>query len=159
MLISFRVDWLDLLAVQGTLKSLLQYHKFKSINSLALSLLYGPTHIHICESESHSVMPLRPDCIVHGTHVQLFASVQLFATQLYILYSPWNSPGQNTGMVSLSFLQGIFLTQGSNLDLLHCRRILYQLNHKGSPTSIHDYWKKHSFDYMDLGWQSNVSAF
>ena len=29
------------------------------------------------------------------------------------LYSPWNSPGQNTGVGSLSLLQGIFLTQGS----------------------------------------------
>ena len=37
-LISFRMDWLDLLAVQGTLKSLLQHH-----NSLALSFLYSPT--------------------------------------------------------------------------------------------------------------------
>ena len=60
-LISFRIDWLDLLAVQGTLKSLLQHHSSKAINSLALSLLYSPT-----------------------------------------------------------------------------------------PTSIHDYWKNHSFDYMDL---------
>ena len=34
---------------------------------------------------------------------------------------------------SLSLLQGIFPTQGSNLGLLHCRRILYQLSHKGSP--------------------------
>ena len=41
-LISFRMDWLDLLAVQGTLKSLL-HTIFKSINSLALSLLYNPT--------------------------------------------------------------------------------------------------------------------
>ena len=41
-LISFRMDWLDLLAVQGTLKSLLQ-HQFKSINSSALSFLYSPT--------------------------------------------------------------------------------------------------------------------
>ena len=41
-LISFR-NWLDLLAVQGTLKSLLQHHGWKSINSLALSFLYGPT--------------------------------------------------------------------------------------------------------------------
>ena len=40
-LISFRMDWLDLLAVQGTLKSLLQ-HQFKSINSLVLSFLYSP---------------------------------------------------------------------------------------------------------------------
>ena len=69
-LISFRMNWLDLLAVQGTLKSLLQHHSFKSINSLVLSFLYSPTL-----------------------------------------------------------------------------------------TSIHDYWKNHSFDYMDLCWQSNVSAF
>ena len=64
-LISFRMDWLDLLAVQGTLKSLLQHH-----SSLAPSFLYSPTL-----------------------------------------------------------------------------------------TSIHDYWKNHSFDLMDLCWQSNVSAF
>ena len=49
------------------------------------------------------------------------------------LYSPWNSPGQNTGVGSLSFLQGIFPTQGSNLGLLHCGWILYQLSHRGSP--------------------------
>ena len=34
-------------------------------------------------------------------------------------YSPWNSPGQNTGVGSLSFLQGIFSTQGSNPGLIH----------------------------------------
>ena len=39
-------------------------------------------------------------------------------------YSPWNSPGQNTGVGSLSCLQGIFTTQTSNLGLPHCRRIL-----------------------------------
>ena len=48
------------------------------------------------------------------------------------LYSPWNSPGQNTGVGSLSLLQGIFPTQGSNSGLPHCRLILYQLSHKGS---------------------------
>ena len=42
-LISLRIDWLDLLAVRGTLKSLLQHHKLESINSSVLSLLYGPT--------------------------------------------------------------------------------------------------------------------
>ena len=41
-LISFRMDWLDLLAVQGTLKSLLQHHSWR-INSLVLSFLYSPT--------------------------------------------------------------------------------------------------------------------
>ena len=69
-LISFRMDWSDLLAVQGTLKSLLQNHSSKASNSLALSFLYSPTL-----------------------------------------------------------------------------------------TSIHDYWKDHSFDYMDLCQHSNVSAF
>ena len=49
------------------------------------------------------------------------------------LYSPWNSPGQNTGVGSLSLPQGIFPTQGSNPSLPHCRWILYQLSHKGSP--------------------------
>ena len=49
------------------------------------------------------------------------------------LCSPWSSPGQNTGVGSLSLLQGIFLTQGWNPGLPHCRRILYQLSHKGSP--------------------------
>ena len=69
-LISFRMDWLDLLAVQGTLKSLLQHHSSKA------SIL------------QHSVL----------------------------FYSP-------------------------------------------TLTSIHDHWKNHSFDQMDLCWQSNVSAF
>ena len=67
--ISFMINWFDLLAVRGTLKSLLQ-HQFESINSSVLSLLYGPTL-----------------------------------------------------------------------------------------TSVHDYWKNHSFEYMHLGWQNDVSAF
>ena len=49
------------------------------------------------------------------------------------MYSPWNSPGQNTGVGSLSLLQGIFPIQGLNSGLPHCRQILYQLSHKGSP--------------------------
>ena len=49
------------------------------------------------------------------------------------LYSPWNSPGQNAGVGSLSLLQGIFPTQESSQGLLHCRRILYQLSSQGSP--------------------------
>ena len=65
------------------------------------------------ESESHSV--LSSSLWPHG------------------LYSPWNSPGQNNGVGSLSLLQGIVPTQGSNLGLPHCRWILYQLSHQGSP--------------------------
>ena len=69
-LISFRIDWLNLLAVQGTLKSLLQLHSSKALIFLMLSFVYSPTL-----------------------------------------------------------------------------------------TSIHDYWKNHSFDWLDLYRQNNVSAF
>ena len=54
------------------------------------------------------------------------------------LYSPWNSPGQNTGVGSLPLLQGVFPTQGSNpgsICLPLCRQILYQLSHKGNQMS------------------------
>ena len=46
------------------------------------------------------------------------------------LLSPWNSAGENTGVGCHSLLQGIFLTQGSNPGLLHCRRILYHLSQR-----------------------------
>ena len=69
--------------------------------------------MYICESESCSAVSdsLWP----HG------------------LYSSWNSPGQNTGVGSLSLFRGIFLTQWSNPGLLHCRQILIQLSLKVSP--------------------------
>ena len=68
---------------------------------------------YVCESESHSVMS--DSLLPHG------------------LYSPWNSPGKNTGVGSLSLFQGIFPTQGLNPGLPHSRWILYHLSHKGSP--------------------------
>ena len=79
------------------------------------------------ESESRSVMSdsLRP----HG------------------LNSPWNSLGQNTGVGSLSLLQGIFPTQESNHSLLHCRQILYQLSYQGSNIQ----------DLLPLGWTGWIS--
>ena len=40
------------------------------------------------------------------------------------LLCPWDSPGKNTGAGCHFFLQGIFPTQGSNPDLLHCRQTL-----------------------------------
>ena len=48
------------------------------------------------------------------------------------LLCPWNSPGKNTGVSCHSLLQGIFLTQGLNPGLLHCRQILYCLSHQGN---------------------------
>ena len=68
------------------------------------------------ESESHSVVS---HCL-----------------QPYGLYSPWNSPGQNTGAGSLSLLQGIIPTQRSNSGLPLCRWSLYQLSHQGNTCSL-----------------------
>ena len=47
------------------------------------------------------------------------------------LLFPWDFPDKNTGVSCHSFLQGIFLTQGLNPHLLHCRQILYHLSHQG----------------------------
>ena len=83
----------------------------KSFTS-TLFILTSVAELMAWQSESHSVMSdsLPP----HG-------------------YSPQNSPGQNTGVGSLSLLQGIFPTQGQKPGLPHCRGIFYQLSHKGSP--------------------------
>ena len=81
------------------------------------SLVFGfHEALYPSESESHSVVSnsLWP----HG------------------LYSPWNSPGQNTGVGSHSLLQGIFPTQGLNPGFPHYRQILYQLSHQGSPKRV-----------------------
>ena len=51
-------------------------------------------------------------------------------------YSPWNSPGQNPAVGSLSLLLAIVPTQGSNPGIPHCRWILYQLSHKRSPRTL-----------------------
>ena len=74
---------------------------------------------HIYESESHSVMSnsLRP----HGLH------------------RLWKSPGQNTGVSSLSLLQGLFPTQRLNPGLPHFRQILYPLSHKENPKILVGY--------------------
>ena len=66
--------------------------------------------------------------------------VQLFLTSRTIESMEFS--GQNTGVGSLSLLQGIFSTQGSNPSLLHCRWILYQLSHKGSPFSGQNGYQK-----------------
>ena len=96
-----------------TMKDLCDLKKKKKTALPAKQLLRTHSSYTVSESESHSVMSdsLQP----HG------------------LYSPWNSPGRNTGVGSLSLLQGIFPAQGSNPGLPHCRQILYQLSHKGSP--------------------------
>ena len=72
-----------------------------------------------------------------------------------LLYSPWNSLGQTTGVGSLSLLQGVFPTQGSNPGLPHCRRILCQLSHKGSPRILE--WVAYPFSSIS-SWPRNQTG-
>ena len=60
-------------------------------------------------------------------------SVMSDALQPYGLYSPWNSPGQNTGVGGLSLLQGIFPTHQTQVSRIVGGLILHQLSHQGSP--------------------------
>ena len=73
-------------------------------------------------------------------------SVVSNSLQPHGLDSPWNSPGKHTWVGSHSILPGIFPTQGLNPGLPHCRRIVYQLRHQGSPTKgvvvLKSYWEE-----------------
>ena len=74
------------------------------------------------------------------------------------LYSPWNSPGQNTRLGSLPLLEGIFKTQGSNPGLQHCRWIPYQLSRR----EVQEYWSGQPIpspeDLPDLGIKAGYPA-
>ena len=80
-------------------------------------------------------------------------SVQLFATPWTVacarLLHPWDFLGKSTGMGCHFLLQGIFLTQGSNPGLLHCRQTLYCLSHQGSPIRTY-YRPNHWRDWEQL---------
>ena len=88
----------------------------------------------------------------------LMPEVKVLAVQLYLTLQPhglyvacqpplsMDSLGKNTGVGSHSLLQGIFLTQGSKLGLLHCKRILYHLSHQGIIPSWYLVHSKHSIN-------------
>ena len=86
-------------------------------------------------------------------------SVVSDSLQSHGLYSPWNSPDQNTGVGSFPLLRELFPTQGSNPGLPHCRRILYQLSHKGSPGILPYIQTKSSWKIVLLFWQISFNPY
>ena len=100
--------------------------------------------LHVCVRAFKKVKVKSESCSVVSNSLQLRG-----------LHSPWNSPGHNTGVGSLVLLQGIFPTQGLNPGLLHCRRILYQLSHKGNPRMLQ--WVAYPFSVIFLTQESNWS--
>ena len=73
-LISFRMDWLNLLAVQGTLQESSPIPQFKSINSLVLNFLYSPTFTSI-----------------HDHWKNLRDLILMCCSVVFLIYSPWRS--------------------------------------------------------------------
>jgi len=155
-LISFRMDWLDLLGVQGTLKSLLQHHSSKAsiLRRLAfftvqLSHLYMTTGKTIALTRRTFVGKVRSLLFnilsrLVVTFLPRSKCLNFMAQSCPTLCNPmdYNPPGSSAhGILQArinkvgchSLLQGIFPTQGWNLSLLHCRQILYYLRHQGSP--------------------------
>ena len=102
----------------------------------------------MCDSESGKVSSL--------VLSNLFQSHGLQSVRL--LY-PWDSLGKNTGMISHSLLQGIFLTQGSNPGLLHYRQILYHLSHQGSYDKPRHCIKKQRYHFANKGPYSQNNGF
>ena len=120
-----RKDWFP--GTRSLERLLLQDNKKISFDSV-FDLFPSPHyHFSIFLSQLIQSGSTSTDAIhIHGkseTESGLFSCAPLF------VYSPWNSPGQNTGEGGPSLLQGIFPTQGSNSRLPHCRQILYQLSH------------------------------
>ena len=76
------------------------------------------------------------------------------------LLHPWDFPGKDTGVGCHFLLQGIFLTQGSNSGLLHCRQTLYPLSYQGipcgcrqkkthtHPVRLYSYRTKNNYNYI-----------
>ena len=103
-LISFRTDWFDLLAVQGTLKSLLQHHSSKASIFWRLAFLMVQL--------SHPYMTTRK------TILDTFQPTGLiFPCHIYFGFShcSWDSRSKNTGVVCRSLLQGTMFPQNSSL--------------------------------------------
>ena len=129
-LMSFRIDWFDLLAGQGTPKTFssttIQKHQFSCAQPL-----WSSAHICPCVSiVAQSCRPFKtPWTVVH--HVPLSMGI-LQARVLEWVAMP-SSRGSSHPR--------------SNPGLPHCRQVL---SHQGSPTSIKDCWKNYSFVYTDL---------
>ena len=97
-LIFFRMDWLDPLAVQGTLKSLLPTPQFKSINSLVLSLLQSPTLTSIHDHwKNHSLT--RRTFI--DKVMSLLTHYYTKHTMPFTLFNPPNAPNEAALLPSL----------------------------------------------------------
>ena len=105
-LTSFRMDWLDLLAVQGTLKSLLQHHSSKA------SILKPSAFFIVQLSHPYMLLLLQ---LSHVSRVRLCVTHRRQPTRLP---RPWDSPGKNTGVGCHFLLQCMKVKSESEVSQL-----------------------------------------
>ena len=151
-LISFRIDWFDLPAVWtdiagcplggGNMYNFWFLLCFLPLFCNFLNFCYQDYSLFVvffkCWTERSAFQISVPVCPVPWSLLKLPPSWVSAESESHSgvsdslwshgLHSPWNSPGQNTGVGSLSLLQRIFPIQELNQGLLHCRWILYQLS-------------------------------
>ena len=114
-------------AIHGVTKSRTQLRDWTELNWYLLLPLEGRNLVY----RRHCIASAY--CITPNESKSESRSVVFNSLGSHELYSPWNSPGQITGVGCHALLQGIFPTEGLNWGLPYCRRILYQLSHHGSP--------------------------
>ena len=128
--LSFYINTCILITAWGVFFKSILYHLIHHLPLSNIFIFHFKLHTEIY-TQRHTHIPMF--LMNWDTKGSGSCSVMSDSLQPHRLYSPWNSPGQNTGMDSLSLLQGTFPTQGLNPGVLHCRWILYQLSHRGSP--------------------------
>ena len=121
------------------------YLLLKLILSIAFSIIDQYTFNYPCSENLHGSIFYCWTLIINLTFVSVLSNPQLCffesrscsvvsnSLQPHGLYSSWNSPDQNTGVGSLSLLQGTFPSQESNQSLLNCGGILYQMSYQEAP--------------------------
>ena len=144
-LISFWMDWLDLLAVQGTLKSLLQHHSSKALTlRCSAFFLTQPAHPYMTTGR-HSQL------IMCMCMLSSFRHVQLLATPFTVACQDPLSIGFSTQEYWSGLpcpIQGIFPAQGSNLHLLTSPALtgkFFTISTPGKPKTQRASFQKHSF--------------
>ena len=162
-LIYFRIDWFDQWDIAcpflDSIKNLSAYSTLNiipdctcvyphSMRQIPFSFLSATTAKHL------KYLVQVPELISDSRNESENESCSVMSDSLWPhgLCSPWNSLGQSTEVGSLSLLQGIFPMQGSNPGLLHCRWILYQVSHKGSPRILE--WVAYPF-FSGSSWPRN----
>ena len=135
-ILAWRIPWTE---ESGKLQSVgsQSQTRLKQLNTCAHMHAHTHTHTHTHTRQVGQVkFEIHTKHYINEEYTNESHSVVSNSLQSHGLYYSQNSLGQNIGVDSLLLLQEIFPTQESNPGLPHCRQILYQLSHKGSPKEL-----------------------